>query len=121
MDLSDYYDAFWYVGAAVVAYYAADIFVCKGCVRADGRVNHALMCYTALFLLRAFWAATHGGRVDWDYEAYYWRNVSLGVAVGVVYKAWVLKKKERARVAAPPPEPARQPGRRGRRGRGPRA
>jgi len=56
MDLSNYEGALWYAGATLVAYYSADIGVCKGCISADGKVKKALHGLTALFFQRAFWA-----------------------------------------------------------------
>jgi len=56
MDLSNYEGALWYAGATLVAYYSADIGVCKGCISADGKVKKALHGLTALFFQRAVWA-----------------------------------------------------------------
>ncbi|KAG2578719.1 uncharacterized protein LOC120678623 [Panicum virgatum] len=118
MDLSNYEGALWYAGATLVAYYSADIGVCKGCISADGKVKKALHGLTALFFQRAVWAV--GRSVDWAYEAYYWRNAALGIGAGLAFNAWVLclrRRREMAREPVPPPAPERQPGRRGRRAR----
>ena len=56
MDLSNYEGALWYASATLVAYYSADIGVCKGCISADGKVKKALHGLTALFFQRAVWA-----------------------------------------------------------------